>query len=129
MANGNFKILAMFSFIAAATFLIWRYDTDRTNAVMKERETTLLHDVDAELPNGTPRADVTHFLTTRHLDNLHIDVGESNPMYGGASSVTYATTDVMGNALQGCSTMLTFRFTTADTLMNHSYATHCKSRF
>lgn len=129
MNRGNFKILAMFSFIALATFLIWRYDTDRTNAAMKERETTLLHDVDTELPTGTPRADVTRFITTRRLDNFHIDVGESNPMYGGASSITFAKTDLMGNALQGCSTMLTFRFTTADTLMNHSYTTTCKSRF
>ena len=127
--SANFKIIAMFSFIAVATFVIWRYDTDRTEAAVKERETNLLHDVDAQLPTGTPQTDVQQFLSVRHMDNFHVAVGESNPMYGGASSVTYATTDLMGGALRGCSTMLTFRFTTAGTLMNYSYITACKSRF
>jgi hypothetical protein len=127
--SANYKILAMSSFIAVATFVIWRYDTDRTEAAVKERETNLLHDVDAQLPTGTPQTVVQQFLSTRHMDNFHVAVGESNAMYGGASSATYATTDLMGSALRGCSTMLTFRFTTADTLMNYSYVMGCKSRF
>jgi len=114
--------------LVALLFGAWKWDTARTNQTVLQSDDLLVRDIAAQLPPGTPRADLVKFLAARGMpEPIYFNYGGPNPVVQGATAVLFTRTPLVGNMVHGCWVVLYFRLDGSDLLMGYSHEARCSS--
>ena len=114
--------------LGALLFGAWRWDTARTNETVQQYEDTLVRDIAAQLPPGTPRADLLTFLAARGMPQPgYFNYGGPNPIVNGATAILFTRTPPEGNMVHSCFVVLYFQLDRSDALMGYTHEARCTS--
>jgi hypothetical protein len=113
---------------AALVFGAWKWDTTRTNETVEQSEDALVRDIGAQLPPGTPRADIDKFLGAHGMPEPgYFNFHGPNPIVQGATAIVYTRTPPAGNMIHSCWVQLYFRLDGSDALTGYSHEARCSS--
>jgi hypothetical protein len=132
LRGGIVQGVSYFALIAvgfgALLFGAWKWDTARTNETVQQSEDELVRDIGAQLPPGTPRADIGKFLTAHGMPEPgYFSYGGPNPIVEGATAIVYTRTTPVGNMVHSCWVQFYFRLDRSDALMGYSHEARCSS--
>jgi len=114
--------------LGALLFGAWKWDTARTNDAMRQYDDTLVRDIGARLPLGTPRADIEKFLAERGMPQPgYYNFGGPMAIVNGATATVFTRTPPMGNMVHSCFVVLDFRLDGSDALMGYTQEARCTS--
>jgi hypothetical protein len=114
--------------LGALLFGVWKWDTARTNETVQQSDDALVRDIAAQLPLGTPRADIEKFLSARGMPEPgYFNYRGPNPMVEGATAIVFTRTPPVGNMIHSCFVVLYFRLDGSDALMGYSHEARCTS--
>jgi hypothetical protein len=114
--------------LGALLFGAWKWDTARTNEAVQLYEDALVRDIGAQLPPGTPRADIERFLAARGMPQPgYFNYRGPSPVVNGATAVLFTSTPPAGNMIHSCWVILYFRLDGSDALMGYSHEARCSS--
>jgi hypothetical protein len=106
----------------------WKWDTARTNETVLQSDDLLVRDIAAQLPPGTPHADIEKFLTAHGMPQPgYFNYGGPNPIVNGATAILFTRTPPQGNMVHSCFVVLYFRLDRSDALMGYTHEARCTS--
>lgn len=122
----NFALIA--ALFAATLFAAWKWDTTKTNEAVLQTDETLVRDITAQLPAGTPRADIEKFLAAHGtVTPGYFNYGGPMANLEGATAILFTRTTPVGNEVHSCSVVLYFRLDGSDGLMGYTHEPQCTS--
>jgi hypothetical protein len=132
LRTGVLQGVSYFALIAvglgALLFGAWRWDTTRTNETVQQSEDELVRDIAAQLPPGTPRADIEKFLAAHGMPQPgYFHYGGPMPIVDGATAILYTRTPPAGNMIHSCWVQFYFRLDGSDALMEYTHEARCTS--
>jgi hypothetical protein len=128
MAQGVSYLVLIGVGLVALLFGAWKWDTARTNETVQQYEDTLVRDIGAQLPPGTPRADLQAFLAARGMSQPgYFNYGGPTPIIDGATAILFTKTPPEGNMMHSCIVVLYFRLDGSDALMGYTHEARCTS--
>jgi hypothetical protein len=106
----------------------WKWDTARTNETMLQTEDAPVRDIAAQLPLGTPRADIEKFLIAHGMPEPgYFNYRGPNPMVEGATAIVYTRTQPVGNMVHSCWVQFYFRLDGSGALIGYTHEARCSS--
>ena len=121
--------LALFAAaFVALLFAAWKWDTARTNETVQQTDDALVRDINAQLPPGTPRAEIEKFLGARGMPQPgYFNYHGPMAIVDGASAIVFTRTPPVGNAIHSSWVVLYFRLDGSDALMGYTHEARCSS--
>lgn len=132
LRTGIVQGVSYFALIAvgflALLFGAWKWDTARTNEAVQQCDDELVRDIAAQLPLGTPRADVEKFLNARGMPQPgYFNYGGPMPIVDGATAIVFTRTPPVGNMVHSCWVQIYFHLDGSDALMGYTHEARCTS--
>ena len=132
LRTGVLQGVSYFALIAvgfgALLFGAWKWDTARTNEAVQESEDELVRDIAAQLPPGTPHADIEKFLIAKGMPQPgYFNFNGPNPRGNGETALLWTRTASVGNPIHSCWIPLVFRLDGSDALMGYTHQVRCSS--
>lgn len=123
---GYFALIAVG--LGALLFGAWKWDTARTNETVQQSDDALVRDIAAQLPLGTPRADIERFLAAHGMPEPgYFNYHGPMAIVDGATAIVFTRTPPVGNMVHSCFVVLYFRLDGSDALMGYSHEARCSS--
>jgi len=95
---------------------------------VQQSDDELARDIVAQLPLGTPRADIAKFLSAHDMPEPgYFNYGGPNPIVEGATAILYTRTPPVGNMVHSCWVQFYFRLDRSDALMGYTHEARCTS--
>ncbi len=90
--------------------------------------TELVRDIAAQLPPGTPHADIEKFLIAKGMPQPgYFNFNGPNPRGNGETALLWTRTASVGNPIHSCWIPLLFRLDGSDALMGYTHEVRCSS--